>query len=44
MFIAVLTGILLFSGIIFLVARGMKEKIAEEKERSESEKNDASSE
>jgi hypothetical protein len=44
MVVAVLTGILLFGGIIFLVSRGMKEKIAEEKESAESEKNDVSSE
>jgi hypothetical protein len=44
MFVAVLTAILLFSGIIFLVSRLVKEKTAEEKERAESEKNDARSE
>ena len=44
MLIAVLTGILLFGGIVFIVARGIKEKTAEEKASAEREKNDASSE
>ena len=44
MIVAVLTGILLFGGIVFLVARGMKEKTAEEKENAKRERNDASSE
>lgn len=40
---AVVTAILLFTAIIFLVSMLLKEKAAEEKERAESEKNDASS-